>query len=114
MELAMEKVSLTDLAREHLATARSTSNGRSAHTAVGGHGHVLRQTVIAMVGGQELEEHNSPGEATLQVVHGRVRLVAGEVSCEGSSGDLLIIPPARHRLLALDDAVVLLTVAKTS
>jgi len=35
-----------------------------AHTVYGGHEHVLRQTVIALVGGSRLEEHENPGEAT--------------------------------------------------
>ena len=106
----MQKSSLTALAREQLALARQTSSGRSAQTVYGGHEHVLRQTVIAIVGGRALAEHESPGEATVHVLHGRVRLVAAGTSWEGSSGDLLIVPDARHSLEALEDAVVLLTV----
>ena len=44
-DTAMNKVSLTALAREHLGTARTTSSGRSAHTVYGGHEHSLRQTL---------------------------------------------------------------------
>ena len=43
---------------------------------------------------------------------GRVRLVSDGTSREGTVGDLLVIPDARHALEALDDAVVLLTVAR--
>ena len=57
-------------------------------------------------------EHDAQGEATLQVLHGRVRLVSVEVSWDSSAGDLLVIPRARHSLRALEDAVVLLTVTK--
>ena len=39
-----------------------------------------------------------------------MRLTAGEETWEGGAGELLIIPPARHDLLALEDAVVLLSV----
>ena len=70
----MNKTSLTALAREHLETARAASSGRSAHTVYGGHEHSLRQTLIALTAGSRLDEHDSPGEATLQVLHGRVSL----------------------------------------
>ena len=48
----------------------------------------------------------------MQVLHGRVRLVADGVAWEGRDGDLLIVPQAPHTLHALEDAAVLLTVAK--
>jgi quercetin dioxygenase-like cupin family protein len=70
----VEKSSLTALAREQLKLARRASSGRSADTVYGGHEHALRQTVIALVAGRELSEHENPGEATVHVLHGRVRL----------------------------------------
>jgi quercetin dioxygenase-like cupin family protein len=108
----MEKMSLTALAREHLASAERATSGRSAHTVYGGHEHVLRQTLIALNAGQALDEHENPGEATLQVLHGRVRLIAGKNAWEGSTGDLLIVPDSRHSLEAVETSTVLLTVAK--
>lgn len=108
----MNKVSLTALTREQLAGAERASSKRSAHTVFGGHEHVLRQTVIALVAGQKLDEHENPGEATVHVLQGRVRLIAGQNSWEGSSGDLIIVPDSRHSLEALEDAAILLTVAK--
>jgi quercetin dioxygenase-like cupin family protein len=73
---------------------------------------MLRQTLIALAAGHRLDEHDNPGEATVHVLHGRVRLSTGDVGWEGSTGDLLIVPTARHTLDALEDSAVLLTVAK--
>ena len=50
----MQKLSLDALAREQLEVARRTTAGRAARTAFGGHEHVMRQTVIALCGGQQL------------------------------------------------------------
>jgi quercetin dioxygenase-like cupin family protein len=108
----MEKLSLTAMVRQQLGLAENASSGRSAHTVYGGHEHVLRQTLIAMTRGTTLDEHENPGEATVHVLHGRVRLVAGGTSWDGSPGDLLIVPQARHSLEAIEASAVLLTVAK--
>jgi len=108
----MEKFSLDAIAREQAKRATAASSGRSAATVYGGHEHVLRQTVLALTAGSSLDEHESPGEATVQVLRGRVRLTAGERSWEGRSGDLLVVPDTRHALYADEDAVVLLTVSK--
>ncbi|CAJ1584437.1 cupin domain-containing protein [[Mycobacterium] wendilense] len=109
----MQPISLTTVVDEQLEAARGARAGRSAHTVRGGHDHSLRETVIALAAGQELAEHESPGEATLQVLRGKVRLVAGEDSCECSTGDFVVIPPVRHSLAAVEDSAVLLTVLKT-
>lgn len=108
----MEKLSLTALVRQQLLLADSATSGRSSHTVYGGHEHVLRQTVLALKAGEVLKEHENPGEATVHVLQGRVRLAAGSDSWEGSPGDLLIIPQSPHSLEALETAAVLLTVAK--
>ena len=107
----MQKMSLDALAREHLERARGHGSGRSAETIYGGHEHTLRQTVVALTAGTTLADHENPGEATLHVLTGRVRLGAGSDSWDGRDGDLIVIPPARHNLEAVTDSVVLLTVA---
>jgi quercetin dioxygenase-like cupin family protein len=106
----MESLTLTIVAGEQIAAARVASSGRSAHTIHGGHNNVLRQTLLALTAGRGLDEHESPGEATLQVLAGQVRLTAGEESWDGAAGDYLAIPPHRHSLEAVEDSVVLLTV----
>ena len=108
----MQKFSLQAMARELLERARTGGGGRAAATAIGGHEKVLRQTVIAMVAGAALSEHENPGEASVHVLTGRVRLSAGQHSWEGRPGDLLVVPDSSHSLQALEDSAVLLTVAK--
>ncbi|HEX3592498.1 MAG TPA: cupin domain-containing protein [Pseudonocardiaceae bacterium] len=108
----MQKFSLDAMAREHLERAAAGTTHRSSVTVFGGHEHALRQTLIALVAGASMAEHDSPGEATLFVLRGRVRLHAGEDTWEGRTGDLLVIPPTRHSVDALEDSVTLLTVTK--
>lgn len=108
----MEKFSLDALAREQAHKAAEASSGRAAATVYGGHEKTLRQTLIALTAGSTMAEHENPGDATVHVLSGRVRLVGSEASWEGRKGDMLIVPPERHSLEAENDAVVLLTVAK--
>ncbi|WP_449062065.1 cupin domain-containing protein [Planomonospora algeriensis] len=106
----MQKLSLDALVREHLERAAAASTGRSAETVHGGHERLLRQTLIVLTAGTALAEHGNPGEATLLVLRGRLRLHSGDDSWEGTAGDLLIVPEARHSVEALEDAAALLTV----
>ncbi|MEU4425989.1 cupin domain-containing protein [Actinoplanes sp. NPDC024001] len=106
----MQSTNLPGLAADLLAQARGAHSGRSAHTLFGSHDHHLRQTVIALAAGHRLGEHNSPGEASLQVLHGRARLTTTAGEWTGRAGDHVIIGPDRHELAALEDTVVLLTV----
>lgn len=109
----MESISLTRLAVEKLAEAQQSHSGRAAHTIHGGHTHELRQTVLALLAGHELSEHESPGQASLQVLQGHVHLTAGDDGWDGKTGDYVVIPPQRHSLQAVDDSVVMLTVFKS-
>jgi quercetin dioxygenase-like cupin family protein len=107
----MQPISLPTLADQQLGAARQAASGRSAHTIHGGHQQVLRQTLLALAAGRSLDEHDSPGEASLQVLSGQVRLATATQSWEATTGDYLVLPTKRHSLTALDDSAVLLTVA---
>ncbi|WP_217640568.1 LuxR family transcriptional regulator [Blastococcus tunisiensis] len=103
-------VNLDELATELLADAAMQNALRAAHTLphpVDG----LRQTVIALIRGQQLAEHESPGPASLLVLRGRVRLVAGEHTDELGPSQIVPIPDRRHSLHADEDSVVMLNVA---
>lgn len=108
----MQKISLEALARQQMQQAAGAPGGHTADTVYGGHEKVLRQTVIGMDRGARLAEHENPGDSTVYVLSGRVRMISGEESWEARTGDLLIVPQARHGLEALEVSAVLLTVAK--
>ena len=109
----MDSVSLTSLASEQLSQARQANSGRASHTLHGGHNHELRQALVALLAGHELSEHDSPGQASLQVLQGHVHLTAGEEVWDGKTADYVVIPSQRHSLQAIDDSVILLTVFKS-
>ncbi|WP_324276614.1 LuxR family transcriptional regulator [Blastococcus brunescens] len=71
----------------------------------------LRQTVIALLADAELGAHESPGPASLLVLRGRVRLLAGDETVELGAHQFSPIPDRRHSLHADEDSVVLLSVA---
>ncbi len=71
----------------------------------------LRQTVIALRAGAELGEHESPGPASLLVLRGRVRVLAGDETVTVAAHEFSPIPDRRHSVHADEDSVVLLSVA---
>jgi quercetin dioxygenase-like cupin family protein len=58
--------------------------------------------MITLTAGTALAEHENPGEATVHVMAGHVRVTSGSASWEGRSGDLIVVPNAPHSLEALD------------
>lgn len=110
----MSNTSLTALGREELERAKKAASGRSSHSVYGGHERTLHQTLIALAAGHGLGEHANPGEATVHVLRGRVRLSAGEVDWDGAVGHLIVVPDASHSLEAIEDSVVLLTTVNNS
>jgi quercetin dioxygenase-like cupin family protein len=98
------------LAGELLQKATSENAGRAARTLphpVDG----LRQTLIALRAGAEMDEHESPGAASLMVIRGRVRIRAGGDSVDLGPHQIAPIPDRRHSLEAAEQSVVLLSVA---
>lgn len=104
-----EAVRLTDLAAELLEEAGKARNQRAARTLITG--TVQRVTMIALLAGAGLSEHSSPPAASLQVLHGDARLLAGEQEWQLRAGTLIAIPAQRHSVEATTDVVLLLTVA---
>ena len=102
---------LAQLGDEALEAAKASSAGRAARALLRGPGAGLTQTLLALAAGQRLDEHESPGVATLHVLRGRVALHAGDASYPLSAGHWRPIPAMRHSVECHEDAVVLLTVA---
>lgn len=107
---AVTTLSLSALADEQVSAAKAHTAGRAAHTIYGGSGRKLRQTVLALAEGHGLDDHESPGEATLLVLRGHVRLGTASSSTDAKAGQYLEIPAERHNLVAVEDSAVLLTV----
>ena len=112
--MADTPAALGSLADDLLSRAAEASSGRATHAFHAAPRGVLSQVVLALMAGQHLSEHENPGEAFLHVLRGRVRLTAGDDSWEMSAGELIAIPQHRHALEALEDSVVVLTMARVT
>lgn len=99
-------------ADELLDDAREHDAGRAARTLTPGGGAALKQTMLALLEGQELADHRAPGTATLIVLRGRATLTWGQQEVALAEGQWAAIPPAVHAVQAHSDTVILLTVAK--
>lgn len=97
---------LSLLAQSHLDAARTSDHGRSAELLL--HDGPLRQSLIALVAGTELAEHNSPHAASLQVLVGRLH-VTGEETLTLVVGEIALLTHLRHAVLAEEDSAFLLT-----
>ncbi len=110
MSRTPDTVDLHQLSEELLGRAA----GERAHRAGSTLPHPvdgLRQTLIALVAGAQLGEHESPGPASLLVLQGRVRVVAGGASVSLAAHQFSPVPDRRHSLHADEDSVVVLSVA---
>lgn len=98
---------LTALARQQLDEARADPHGRSAQLFL--HDGPLRQTVIALTAGTSLDEHVSPRAASIQVLHGHVRVTTDSGDQDLVAGQVDRAPGERHGLTAVENSAVLLT-----
>lgn len=97
-------------ARELLAQAGGLAAGRAARTLTPGAGAPLKQTMLALLEGRELDEHQTPGPATIQVLSGRATLRTRDTELELSEGQWASIPAELHDVRAETDVALLLTV----
>ncbi|MGH3356583.1 MAG: cupin domain-containing protein [Nocardioidaceae bacterium] len=104
----MSMMTLHTIGDEQLERARQASNGRSSTTVH--HGRRLRQTLLALTADTRLAEHQSPGDATVLCLRGRVVINVGERRIEVAEGALVDVPAQRHDLVAEEDSLVVLTV----
>lgn len=101
------------LARERLNLAQSSSEGRSAMSLHEGEVSVLRQTVTALLAGRSMVVEHPPDEAWILVLSGRIAVSTDEAPPVSATGtDLVRLPRTSHVVLAEDDTVMLLAVAK--
>ncbi len=112
----MSEVEVLDV-DQLLAAARETSSGRAtqifrAEPAEPNGKGILHQVVLALAQGRELSRHGNPGEALLLVLRGQVRLATDSESWELGPWQQVSIPQEPHELTALEDSVVMLTMAK--
>ncbi len=105
-----EQTCLTDIAVAQVRAAQQAVGRPAVRMIAGAGGSSLRSAVIGLAAGSCLDRYGRPGEATLQVLSGRVRVTNGGVWCDLSPGDHVSLPQCEHGLTALEDCAVLLTV----
>jgi quercetin dioxygenase-like cupin family protein len=98
-------------ADELLSQAGRLGSGRSARTMTPGPGSPLKQTLLALTAGQQLQEHVAPGPTTLLGVRGTCVLTFDGAAVTLTDGLWAACPTGPHALEAVSDTVVLLTVA---
>jgi quercetin dioxygenase-like cupin family protein len=72
----------------------------------------LRLVLTVLRQGARLPEHHAPSTVVIQVVSGHLRVRVGTDTTDLSAGHLVVLEPSlRHDAEALEDSVVLLTLA---
>lgn len=105
-----EALDLRSAGADLMVEARAAANGHASRLVVGG--PVQRAVLMALTAGSSLGEHASPPAATFHVLSGSARLYAVDgPEWVVAAGEVVAIPPERHGADALEDTLVLLTVA---
>lgn len=104
----MEKQALGQVADQQLEAAGS-KGGLSTALLVQGENSTVFQVLLALTRGGVLDDHDNPGDATLQVVRGRMRLSVGDEALDLDEGDYVVIPHVVHRVEGLTDSVGIVT-----
>lgn len=113
MSYPPEQVELIDLTLEKqqlYESARTTVARRAGTTVYRGDG--VRQTLVVILAGEEMAEHESPQEGFVHVMEGKVRINGYERAWEIHSGQLLPVPPEKHSVTALEDSILTITVLR--
>lgn len=106
-------VDLGAVGSDVLGRAADSPNGRATQLVRSAPDVGFSQVLLAICAGHELADHENPGEATLQVLSGRVRLSAGDEEWSVGPGELVAIPHRRHAVFADEDSVVMLTIVRS-
>jgi quercetin dioxygenase-like cupin family protein len=107
----MHTVSVNEIGDRRLLEAVAADSGRASESVYGDKRSGFRQSIVALKAGAELSEHRNPGDATALVMRGTAVLRSGSDSWEGKAGDLLIVPPGKHSLHAVEDSLLLFTIS---
>jgi quercetin dioxygenase-like cupin family protein len=97
-------------AAQLLGEARALTSGRLARTLTPGAGAALKQTLLALTAGQQLQEHVAPGPTTLTGIVGHAVLRHGDSEVPLTAGGWTPCPTGPHTLEAETDTVLLITV----
>ena len=100
-----------DLEQQKLMDIARTATARRAGSTIF-HGDGLRQTMVALLQDAELSDHESPAEAFIHVLQGKVTVNGNGRSWDILMGQLQPVPPERHSVTALEDTVLTITVLR--
>jgi quercetin dioxygenase-like cupin family protein len=74
----------------------------------------LRLVLVALHAGKDIHEHHAPGQVTVQVIRGSIRLAVAGREYAMAAGDLLAIADSTpHDVHAIDDSTFLITIASS-